>query len=447
MEPDLPMARGDWSVPPSVGPTGGPAESTRRWIHALLEALPHASLVAEASGQWLAWNRAATELLGAGVSNLAGAGPDGLTALLDAIAETPGAAAAVIASAREIGGAAEPTDAASRSRRTLPLATPLARCVEPRCRSLVVDGHRIGTLWELPEVAPAGASIADGGGRAALEELTRELRAAQARLQQSEKLASLGLLVAGIAHEINTPMGAVASMHDTLVRAVDRLRTVLATEISRDPACEPKVVSLLRYIDDANRVIADGAGRVSCLVKRLKTFARVDDADPVEADVNEALEDTLLLLRHELEPRIQVRRELGPLPRILGYPARLSQVFVNLLVNAAQAIEGEGKIVVRTRADAERVVVTIEDSGCGIREEHLDRIFEPGFTTKQVGVGTGLGLAISRQIVDEHGGTIEVSSRPGEGARFTVSLPIHPVTRPGAIASSNPGGCCGSSTA
>jgi two-component system NtrC family sensor kinase len=259
--------------------------------------------------------------------------------------------------------------------------------------------------------------------REQLEKVNEELRAAQLKLIQTEKMASLGMLVAGIAHEINTPIGAISSMHDTLVRALEKLRCQMNDELGEANAQSPKMLKVLGFIDESNRVIADGAGRVMTIVKRLKSFARLDAADLEDADINEGIEDTLTLVHHELKHGIRVRRELGTLPRIACYPGRLNQVFLNLIMNAKQAIGREGTIAIRTWHEDGCIKISVADDGCGIPPRNLPRIFDPGFTTKGVGVGTGLGLSICYQIVEDHHGSISVESVVDEGTTFTVSIP------------------------
>ena len=254
-----------------------------------------------------------------------------------------------------------------------------------------------------------------------LEASNHELRDAQSRLVQTERMAAIGNLVAGIAHEINTPVGAIYSSHDTFVRGVERLSERLQdgyTEASQ------RVQPVLRVIADADRVIATGTQRVTEIVRSLRNFARLDEAEMMQADLHDGLDSTLTLVHHELKNRIEVEKDYGQVPLVLCYPSRLNQVFLNLLVNASQAIEGEGRITIRTNHQGDTVSVEIQDSGRGMPEDILPHIFESGFTTKAEGEGTGLGLAISRQIVDDHGGQIEVASLQGEGTTFRVILPV-----------------------
>jgi PAS domain S-box-containing protein len=252
----------------------------------------------------------------------------------------------------------------------------------------------------------------------------RELRETQSQLVQSEKMASLGSLVAGIAHEINTPVGAISSMHDTLVRALRKVEGTLNEEHPGVVDSSPALQSALKLVQEANRVIESGTQRVTEIVRRLRSFARLDQAELKKADIHEGLEDTLALIHHELKHHIDVKRDYGAIPPISCYPGRLNQVFLNLLNNARQAIRGKGEIGIRTFVRNDRVHIAVSDTGSGISPEHLRKIFDPGFTTKGVGVGTGLGLSICYQIVQDHRGEILVESEPGKGTTFTVVLPM-----------------------
>jgi two-component system NtrC family sensor kinase len=270
---------------------------------------------------------------------------------------------------------------------------------------------------ELEEAKKLEQALAD------LEEVNRHLKDTQIQLVQSEKMASLGMLVAGVAHEINTPVGAISSMHETLVKAVHKLDTTVSEGCSEGCDVKQRTSRLLEVIAEANRVIRSGTGRVTNIVRRLRSFARLDEAELIRANINEGLEDTLTLLHHELKHTIEVVRDFGNLPRIPCYAAQLNQVFLNLLVNARQAIKGKGTITIRTALKGDLVVVSISDTGEGIPRERIDRIFDPGYTTKGVGVGTGLGLSICYKIVETHRGRIELESEEGKGTTFTVLLP------------------------
>ena len=257
-----------------------------------------------------------------------------------------------------------------------------------------------------------------------LEAANRHLRDTQAQLVQSEKMASLGMLVAGIAHEINTPIGAVHSMHDTLQRAVGKLKQTLETEFPSDYQENKGLLGPLKIIDEANKVIENGSERVTNIVRRLRSFARLDEAELKTVDIHEGFEDTLTLIHHEIKHNININRNYGDFRPIACFPGRLNQVFLNLLINAKQAIKGKGEITITTFERDNQVYVEIKDSGVGIPEDKLQKIFDPGFTTKGVGVGTGLGLSIVYQIVQDHKGEIKIESEVGKGSRFTLVLPM-----------------------
>ena len=261
-----------------------------------------------------------------------------------------------------------------------------------------------------------------------LESVKQKLEKAEAALVQSEKMASLGNLVAGVAHEINTPVGSIHSNSDLMVRALEKLRKIL------DNAPEPlgqegqdvqgELTRILDALENVSRVNHTACQRIVSLVRSLKSFARLEEPECRQADIHEEIDAALTLVHHELKTRIEVERDYGELPDVECLPGQLNQVFMNLLVNAAQAIEGKGRIRITTRAEGDQVRITFTDSGSGIRPENLDKVFEPGFTTKVVGDGTGLGLAICYKIIHAHHGDIKVDSELGDGATFTITLPV-----------------------
>ena len=252
-----------------------------------------------------------------------------------------------------------------------------------------------------------------------------EVEATLAKLAQSEKMASLGMLVAGVAHEINTPVGAISSMHNTLMRAVVKLRSTLDTICSAESDEHRSVHKLFKILEDGNRVITSGTERITNIVRRLKSFARLDESDLQRVDLHEGIEDTLTIVHHELKHKAVVERNFGQFPPIACYPGQLNQVYVNLLINAVQAIKDKGTITITTFRKNDHVHIRIKDTGVGIPKELLGRIFDPGVTTKGVGVGTGLGLSICYQIIEDHHGKILVESQVGKGTTFTVVLPMN----------------------
>ena len=254
-----------------------------------------------------------------------------------------------------------------------------------------------------------------------LERKNRELKEAQAQLVQSAKLAAMGQLVAGVAHEINTPLGTINSNFDVTTRALKILRDEMLHRPENPTEKSQTMFATLDSLMDVNQV---ACARIIRIVRDLKNFARLDEADFKEVNLNENIESTLSLLQHELRDRIQVVKEFSNLPPVPCFPNRLNQVFMNLLVNAIQSITERGEIRIRTSLESQQVQISIADSGRGIKPEHLEKIFDPGFTTKGVGVGTGLGLSISARIIHDHRGTISVQSEVGKGTTFVVSLPL-----------------------
>jgi two-component system NtrC family sensor kinase len=259
--------------------------------------------------------------------------------------------------------------------------------------------------------------------RIELESARQQSDEAKKELVGASRLVSLGTLLAGVTHEISTPLGAIRSNRDMLRRVVDKLEAVLADGRVTDDEI-PTVAKLAGAISGIVEVDELALERITGQVRTLRTFGCGEAEEPESYDVNRALADAITLLRHRIKNRIAVETDLDAIPEIECYPARINQVLLNLLLNACQAIEGEGTIRLRTRESDGEVSIEIEDTGVGIPPEMIERLFKPGFTTKSEGLGMGLGLPISRQIVESHGGRIEVRSQPGEGSTFTVALPV-----------------------
>jgi signal transduction histidine kinase len=260
-----------------------------------------------------------------------------------------------------------------------------------------------------------------------LETVLETLRATQNQLVMKEKLASLGQVVAGVAHEINNPMGAIQSASDVSRRAVDRITSILRRYdlLSLSDSDRSRLDRAMSALADNNEVIDRAGHRVGRILKGLKEFAQLDEAVfQRDVDIHNGLDNTLLLLEHKLGTRIRIRRNYQKLPRIACYPSRLNQVFMNVLINAIEAIDESGEIGVATYSTDEHVVIVISDTGRGIHPDQIKNVFDPGYTTKGRGVGTGLGLATSYTIVQHHGGVLEVSSTPGEGTHVHIELPL-----------------------
>lgn len=252
------------------------------------------------------------------------------------------------------------------------------------------------------------------------EDLRGELDAANRKLEESHKMASLGRLVAGIVHEINTPIGSILSNNEVILRSLESLKKQVPEGSAT--ACLLETVDTLASLASVDKIACE---RILAVIRSLKTFARVEERDLRTADLHEILRNTLKLWSCEFRRRVALETDFGDIPDIECHAQLLNQVFLNLMVNAAQAIDGEGKITVRTRLEGDRVHVSITDTGRGIPPEIRDKIFSPGFTTKALGVGTGLGLKISREIVvDAHGGSLDFESEAGRGTTFHVRLPL-----------------------
>lgn len=266
-----------------------------------------------------------------------------------------------------------------------------------------------------------------------------DLKDTQVQLVQAEKMASLGQLAAGIAHEINNPINYIATSVRPLRQDMDELKRLLnlvdkLTVENSNEVTIPELISLykdldvnflLKEIDSLLEGVEDGSARTQEIVAGMKNFARSDVHSFQLANVHEGINSTLRLLGNLLKDRIQIHKEYGEVAEIECLPGKLNQVFMNILGNAAQAIEGEGEIRIKTWSDKKTMYISIGDNGAGMSEEVKNRIFEPFYTTKKVGEGTGLGLSISFGIVEEHKGKIEVKSKEHKGTEFIISLPIH----------------------
>ena len=346
---------------------------------------------------------------------------------------------------------------ANRNALILAIDTPIdeaARLIAERIQSPITDdfilvdsgGRYLGTGVVLDVLRAMDASLAERSSE--LERAYARLKSSQLQLVQSEKMASLGQMVAGLVHEINTPLGYVRNNVEMtrntlgdagrLLGAYEAIHRSLFEESVEPPADLPdrlaEAAELRRRVDesaliDIGELLDDslhGLGQIAELVDNLKNFSRLDQGLLQKADLNQLVASALRIVQHVMRKRdIEVIFQNGELPEIPCAPAQINQVLLNLLNNAAQAIEHEhGRITVRTQLMGARVLVLVEDNGKGIEQKHLERIFDPFFTTKEVGKGTGLGLSIAHQIVTRHNGLLRVVSRPGVGTRFLLALPV-----------------------
>jgi len=277
-----------------------------------------------------------------------------------------------------------------------------------------------------------------------LESAYSELKAAQSTVLQQEKMASIGQLAAGVAHEINNPVGFIMSNLNSLAKYIDKVTAFMAvqadllekcsaggsdvvTPVIADIQKQKKMLKIDFIMEDLGNIIREsfeGAERVKKIVQDLKTFSRVDESSFKSADINDGLERTINIIWNELKYKAILKRDYGNLPLTVCNAGQLNQVFMNVLINAAQAIETMGEIIVKTWCDSSQIYVRISDTGSGIPPEKIERIFEPFFTTKAVGQGTGLGLSIAYDIIKKHKGEITVDSILGKGTTFTFSIPI-----------------------
>lgn len=257
-----------------------------------------------------------------------------------------------------------------------------------------------------------------------LEKLLDELKATQAQLVQSEKMAGLGKVVAGFVHELNTPIGAIKGAVDVYARSVSNIQSLLEESQSIDDIKNSdQLQKSIKCLEDNINVTIAASERIANITDSLKSFARLDESVFQKACIHSGLDSTLTLLENEFKKRIKVEKEYGSVPMIFCYPSELNQVFMHLLTNAVEAIRGKGTIRIRTFVKEENVHVEIADTGIGILPDQKEGIFEPNFKKDGPRVRTGLGLFISYNIVQNHKGHIEVESDVGKGSTFTVILP------------------------
>jgi len=262
-----------------------------------------------------------------------------------------------------------------------------------------------------------------------------DLKLSESQRVQSEKMASLGVLVAGVAHEINNPIGFVKSNIDTLKSYwldIQDLLFQLQSDVTTPEQKEQLAALYKKYdidflIEDINPLIdstTSGIERVTEIIQSLKSFARADAPQKVLADLNEGLNATIVMAKNELKYHCELDIDLAPLPPVLMHPSKINQVFMNLLINAGQSIKDKGTISIKTFIENNDVIITVADTGCGIAPDKLEQIFTPFYTSKPIGQGTGLGLSICHRIITQHNGSINVTSVVGSGSCFTISLPM-----------------------
>ncbi len=258
-----------------------------------------------------------------------------------------------------------------------------------------------------------------------LGSLREELDTANRKLAEAHKMAALGRLSAGIVHEINTPIGSIFSNNEVIIRSLDKLKGLLAAAQQASTPPPQKVTDMVDIIIGLAAIDKIACERISGIIRSLKTFARVNASDLEIVDINDLLRNMIKLTSTVFRNRITMQTEFGDLPKVECFPGLLNQVFLNLIVNAGQAIPDEGTITVRTAAEGPLVHISVSDSGTGIPLAVRSKIFAAGFTTKPIGEGTGLGLTLTREIVvDTHGGKIDFETDLDHGTTFHVRIPI-----------------------
>ena len=257
-----------------------------------------------------------------------------------------------------------------------------------------------------------------------LQELYEELRRTQAMLLQSEKMAALGKLVAVVVHEMNTPIGVINSGSDLAVKSIEKINEILKTCESLEKLREDRHFQIsMKALQNNYPTTINAINRILQIITSLRSFARLDEADFQKVDIHEGIDSVLTLLKPEFSKRIEISKKYGKIPPVNCYPGELNQVFMHLLSNAVNAIEGKGTIEICTALADETVQIQITDSGCGIPCDKLEHLFDPGFIDQGSRVKAGFGLFTSYHIMQKHQGEIQVESQVGEGSSFTVSFP------------------------
>jgi signal transduction histidine kinase len=259
-----------------------------------------------------------------------------------------------------------------------------------------------------------------------VKERNRNLQQIQTRLVQNEKMAALGKLVAGIAHEVNNPIGVIASSTDTINRALSAIENALQEQgDNNNLLADKKVARSIDALKQNSRNNTKASARIAGLIASLKNFARLDQSELQQADLHEGLDSTLELLKHKLNDHIQVKKEYTKLPPVLCYPGEINQVYLHLIQNAVEAIDKEGTVTIKTVVRDNNAEVTIADTGRGIAQDKLNGLFDFCFTRNNSRVKMGIGLPTCFNIVQAHKGEIRVESKMGKGSVFTVSLPLN----------------------
>ena len=254
-----------------------------------------------------------------------------------------------------------------------------------------------------------------------LEKLLKELKATQGQLIQSEKMAALGNLVAGVMHEINSPMGALTSASDVTIRSLFKLKSF--QDANRADQHPGQFIKALDILEDNIRILVAASERLTSIVNSLRSFVRLEEAPYQESNLHNDIDNTIKLLENQIPKQVTIIRKYEDIPRVSCYPAELNQVFMNLLTNAVEAIKEKGSITIHTSKKKNEIHLAFSDTGSGIPKEQIPHLFEPGFSKKGKRIKAAIGLFTSYNIINKHHGKILVKSRVGQGSTFTVVLP------------------------
>jgi two-component system NtrC family sensor kinase len=286
--------------------------------------------------------------------------------------------------------------------------------------------------WYSTTLVPVRDKTGTMTGTVGLSQDVTELRVSRQKLAQSDKLAAIGTLAAGVAHEINNPIGFISSNLNTMSKYVKKIQSFVGEQDSEQNPEIADLNEMLADFADAINESMEGTGRVKKIVADLKSFSRVDRSQKEYVNLNDGIESTLNIVWNELKYKCTVQKDFGEIPDLYCIPNQLNQVFLNLLMNAGDSIQKEpGEIKIRTWSKDGSIFVSITDNGSGIKKEAMGKIFEAFYTTKEVGKGTGLGLSLAYDIVKKHRGTIDVKSEVGVGSEFTIRLPIEGIEKDG----------------
>jgi len=384
----------------------------------VIDSLPNLIFVRDADHKYVLVNKAMADSFGMKPDNFPG----------KSIKQThKDANDAIVFEAEDKGILAEDTVVEEESKHKYPDGTERWLYLSKRRMQVGDDFFLLGVHNDISNLKETELKLTEANNE--LKRTLNRLKSTQMRLLESEKMASLGQLTAGLAHEINNPINYVSGNVEPIRRDLNELREILDQHLPAEAfqvqgKGKVNVEVLFSELHSLLEGVEEGASRVKALMADLHTFSLPESSEKKPGDINEPLKSTINLIKPQLKSRIELKEKLGELPHVLCNVQQLRQVFLNLLTNAIQAVQGEGVIQVSSKVKNDQVIIAVKDSGLGISEDNIKRIFDPFFTTKEVGEGTGLGLSVSYRIVEDHQGKIQVKSKEGKGTTFKVILPV-----------------------